>query len=266
MPEISWNLAYWGGEYDWKTGGEEWSEAWGGSEPQWFGSLFPRIHRAFPAAAVLEIAPGFGRWTKFLIPACNRFTGIDLSGECVAACRETFCDACGAQFEQNDGLSLEAAPDGIYDLVFSFDSLVHAEADVFDAYVPQILRKLTPGGVAFIHHSNLAALSPDVENPYARARSVSGETVAAAVDRAGGKTLVQERVTWGSAPLSDCFTLFARKEHPDKKPARQITNARFMEEAALIRDTQSLWTKSALISADSRPRPNVANTVVDSLR
>jgi hypothetical protein len=45
MPEIAWNQATWSGGYDWKTAGEEWSETWGGSEAQWFGSLLPRLHR-----------------------------------------------------------------------------------------------------------------------------------------------------------------------------------------------------------------------------
>ena len=70
MPELDWNKAVFDGNYDWRQGGEEWSAPWGGSEAQWFGSLYPRLHRLLPAGRILEIAPGFGRWTKFLIPAC----------------------------------------------------------------------------------------------------------------------------------------------------------------------------------------------------
>jgi hypothetical protein len=40
------------------------------------------------------------------------------------------------------------------DLALSFDSLVHAEADVLSSYLAQLATKLRSDGVAFIHHSN----------------------------------------------------------------------------------------------------------------
>ena len=45
--------------------------------------------------------------------------------------------------------------DGSVDFAFSFDSLVHAEADVLGAYLGELARKLKPDGVGFIHHSNI---------------------------------------------------------------------------------------------------------------
>jgi hypothetical protein len=32
MPDIAWNKATWDGEYDFGRQGEEWSDAWGGSD------------------------------------------------------------------------------------------------------------------------------------------------------------------------------------------------------------------------------------------
>jgi hypothetical protein len=52
-------------------------------------------------------------------------------------------------------LSLDVAVDGSVDFVFSFDSLVHVEMDVIEAYLKQLAAKLTPNGVGFIHRSNL---------------------------------------------------------------------------------------------------------------
>ena len=46
MPDLQWNIAAWDGSYDWSTGGEEWSQVWGGSEAQWFGSLYPRLEES----------------------------------------------------------------------------------------------------------------------------------------------------------------------------------------------------------------------------
>jgi SAM-dependent methyltransferase len=118
VPELEWNNAVWGESYDWAAAGEEWSATWGGSEAQWFGSLYPRLHRVLPAKRVLEIAPGFGRWTKFLVRVCDSYVGIDLSGKCVEACQSTFAAADHARFVKNDGLSLGEA-NGSFDFVFS---------------------------------------------------------------------------------------------------------------------------------------------------
>ncbi|MBR8827309.1 MAG: hypothetical protein DSM107014_05285 [Gomphosphaeria aponina SAG 52.96 = DSM 107014] len=46
-------------------------------------------------------------------------------------------------------------PDDSIDLVFSNDSLVHAEADVIESYLAQLSLKLKVNGVGFIQHSNL---------------------------------------------------------------------------------------------------------------
>ena len=87
MPDLNWNKVVWDTTYGWHDGGEEWSTAWGGSEAQWYGSIFPRLHRFFPPRRILEIAPGFGRWTKFLIPVCDEFVGIEWKSGGGAACR-----------------------------------------------------------------------------------------------------------------------------------------------------------------------------------
>jgi hypothetical protein len=257
MPSVDWNLSTFDGDFDWaQTGGEEWSAPWGGSEPQWFGCLYPRLHRFLPAGAVLEIAPGFGRWTRFLLPACRHYLGVDLSAECVEACRKKFSAVRHARFAKNDGLSLSAAPDGGIDFVFSFDALVHVEMDVMESYVPQILRKLTPTGTAFLHHSNLAALSPGVEREGFRGASVSGALVADMVQRAGGKVLIQERVNWGGPDLLDCLTLLARHGHPHCAPAVIVDNSRFMEEAAINREIHAPYcaaTAAPALGAVGRP-------------
>jgi SAM-dependent methyltransferase len=239
VPDLNWNNAFWGVDYDWHTGGEEWSEAWGGSEPQWFGSLYPRLHRFLPARRILEIAPGFGRWTRFLLPACEEYVGIDLSAKCVDACRELFAATKHAKFFKNDGQSLEAARDASFDLVFSFDSLVHAEIEVIESYVPEILRKLSPPGVAFIHHSNLFAYGDSIGSPHARGKSVSADKVTKLVERHGGKVLVQEVINWGGEHLHDCFTLFARGAAYPTAETVLLKNPRYMEEAFVIRNFQS---------------------------
>jgi SAM-dependent methyltransferase len=236
MPQIHWNHSVWDGSYSWTSAGEEWSEAWGGSTAQWFGCLYPRIRKYLPAKRILEIAPGFGRWTQFLIPGCDEFKGIDLSSKCVEACKIRF-PLHRDNFHQNDGLDLGAAA-GEYDFIFSFDSLVHADLDVFESYIPQILAKLTGDGVAFIHHSNFPA-SGSPRNIHIRSQNVDSEVVAGLIGKFGGSIVVQERINWvGSPELVDCLTTFSRQS---VQPPVRFDNPHFMTEARIIRDFHSRY-------------------------
>ncbi|MGG5886179.1 class I SAM-dependent methyltransferase [Falsiroseomonas sp. HC035] len=85
-----------------------------------------------PTGRVLEIAPGYGRWTKFLIGLSESFVGVDLSDRCVKACKTRFAASHHASFLKTDGTSL-AMTDGKFDFVFSFHSLVHAEVSIAGA-------------------------------------------------------------------------------------------------------------------------------------
>lgn len=246
MPDLNWNKTVWGANYGWPESGEEWSAAWAGSEPQWFGSIFPRLHRFLPARRILEIAPGFGRWTKFLIPACDEFVGIDLSAKCIDVCKIRFANAKHANFFVNDGQSLAAAQDQSFDLIFSFDSLVYAEIDVLASYIPQVLRKLSPVGVAFLHHSNLLAYGDTIGNEHARGTTVSAENVSDLVKQHDGMVLIQEVVNWGCDNLIDCLTLFTRRDSYPSAKAVHLKNPAFMGEAIIIQQFQSHYSASSL--------------------
>jgi SAM-dependent methyltransferase len=243
MPDLKWNRETWGEFYKWPDQGEEWSEYWGGSEAQWFGSLYPRLHRALPARRILEIGPGFGRWTRFLLPLCQNYLGIDLSARCVSACQKIFSNATHALFIQNDGLSLKCAPPEHFDLVFSFDSLVHAELDVLSHYIPQILEKLAPPGVGFIHHSNFLSAGDIPLGPHYRATTVSADIVSKLITNHGGKVLIQEQVNWCGSTLHDCLTLFGNVVAHADAGSIYLKNARFMDEASLIKNFQSFYSR-----------------------
>jgi SAM-dependent methyltransferase len=207
MPDLQWNRETWDTLYDWRTAGEEWSAPWGTSAAQWFGTILPRIGAFLPSRRVLEIAPGFGRWSRFLLPAAGSYIGVDVSGKCVKACSERFAEQTHARFMQNDGRSLDCIGGGTFDLVFSYDSLVHADYEVIAAYIAQIVPLLSPTGVAFIHHSNLAAL-PKARITGHRSETVSGEVFEQLVRLSGGRVLIQEIIAWEQDVMSDCYTTF----------------------------------------------------------
>jgi SAM-dependent methyltransferase len=242
MPDLDWNISLWDQNYDWGMEGEEWSSGWGGSEAHWFGAIYPRIHRFLPANRILEIAPGYGRWTRYLLEVCESYTGIDLSGQTVEACNKRFGHMAHAQFIKNDGLSLADAPDDSYDFIFSFDSMVHAEMEVLSRYIPQMVKKLSGSGAAFIHHSNFNEIPQGTENPHSRASSVSARKFAEVVDKSGGKVLFQEVINWGSPHLIDCLTIFGRAEAYGHWQTVNLVNNHWVEEMNLIREFQSPYS------------------------
>jgi ubiquinone/menaquinone biosynthesis C-methylase UbiE len=236
MPELSENASYWDGGFHWRHGGDEWSDWWGGPERQWRATIQPRVERFLPARRLLEIAPGYGRWTQFLRDHCGELIGIDLSAQCVQECRSRFREDSRLSFHVNDGKSLAAAPDGTVDFVFSFDSLVHVERDVMDAYVAELARVLGDDGVAFLHHSNMASYDSEEVGPripHWRSGSVSAETVAQSATAVGFNCFRQELVRWGADHqfLNDSFTWIARTDSRHDRPREVVANAAFMEEA-----------------------------------
>src|SRR5215472_11968560 len=97
------NLRIWGEAYDWPKGGDEWSEPWGGPEGQWKTLLEPWVSRFLPTGSVLEIAPGYGRWTQFLVDRCDHLTVVDLAPNCIEYCRKRFANRKNISYFVNDG-------------------------------------------------------------------------------------------------------------------------------------------------------------------
>src|SRR5439155_21731324 len=79
----------------------------------------PRVNKFLPVIRILEIAPGRGRWTQYLLQHCTEYVGAELSENCVQTCRQRFASANRARFMVNDGQSLRVIPDNSIDFVFS---------------------------------------------------------------------------------------------------------------------------------------------------
>jgi ubiquinone/menaquinone biosynthesis C-methylase UbiE len=249
MADLDTNLTIWEQSWDWSRAGEEWSDSWGGTPALWFGALLPRLHAFVPTDTILEIAPGYGRWTQYLKELCDHLVVVDLAERCIEHCRERFADASNIEYHVNDGRSLEMVPDRSIDLAFSFDSLVHADADVIEGYLRQLARKLKPDGLGFLHHSNagqygrlnaLARKMPErIRRPLARrgalidvyawrAESVSADVVAEQCEAVGLACLSQEKLNWESGYyLTDAISLFTPRGSRWERPRRVSRNPLF---------------------------------------
>ncbi len=269
MPTVEQNIRIWGEQYAWNGGGEEWSRRWGGPRRHWQSTIAPRIEAFTPTGTILEIGPGFGKWTEFLKELCGRLVAVDLSPKCVEACRRRFADCPDVSVFRNDGRSLEMVPDGSVDLAFSFDSLVHAEAGEIGAYLEGLSRKLAGDGAGFIHHSNIgryagyfaaADLIPPrprwflyrkgiVALDHLRARSMTAEKFADLAGRAGLRCVAQERINWlGTRRLIDCISLVVRPGSRWDRPPRLCTNRNFVVEPSDPRIIARLYAAESFVA------------------
>jgi ubiquinone/menaquinone biosynthesis C-methylase UbiE len=282
MPTIEENRSLFDDVYDWPEAGDEWSKDWGSAEMQWYGCILPRISAFVPADTILEIAPGYGRWTIFLKNLCKRLIIVDLSETCINRCRERFANYSHISYFVNDGRSLEMVADGSIDFMFSFDSLVHAEDAVMNAYTAEFAKKLRPNGAAFIHHSNLGEYARRIEAQSRltklpslyraleklgvcdnlatqwRARSMSAAKMSMFAQEHNLQCVSQELVTWETRfVLVDCLSTLVRRGSKWSRPNRILKNAGFMLEAKRLSDLAPLYTWPIVAHRDlqSHERP-----------
>lgn len=245
MPTIEQNLKEWNDSYDWSKDGDEWSKSWGGTEGLWWWVLFPRIHRFLNVNTILEIAPGYGRFTNYLKDFCKKLIVVDLSPKCIEACKVRFKDSTNIDYYTTDGKSLEMIKENDIDFIFSFDSLVHAEKDVIESYVAQLGSKMSKDGVACIHHSNLGSYKtlfsksislkpPFLIKSHWRAKSMSADLFKKYCENSGLNCINQELVNWGNHHLTDCISIVTPKESKFYRKNLITKNYDFMNEAKYV--------------------------------
>lgn len=139
----------WSNLNNWINDGHEWSEWFGTTDNLW-NIIYQEI-KPYLKGEVLEIAPGYGRMTKYLIDYSDNLNLVDLNENCINRCKEKFGDKIKS-YSVNDGKSLNYN-DNVLDFIFSYDSFVHMTSDVIESYIKEIYRTLKNDGYAFIHHS-----------------------------------------------------------------------------------------------------------------
>jgi SAM-dependent methyltransferase len=159
LGSVAWNRAHWGSA-DWGQNGNGWTfhaDACGQPYEDWKRSVVATFIDPFlqDARDVVEIAPGRGRWTEYLVGRCASLTLVDITAGCIDVCRERFGQYDEIRYVVNDGRSLPVA-DASVDLIWSFGSFVHIDARDTNAYLAEFARALKPAGRFVIHHSGWA--------------------------------------------------------------------------------------------------------------
>ncbi len=252
--------------YEWPERGDEWSFEWGGTPYLWYGTIFPRIQGFLPADSILEIAPGYGRCTQYLLTLCRALTVVDLSERCVKACQERFKASSHIRYVVNDGKSLNMIKSNSIDFVFSWDSLVHAEAEVLHSYLQYLSAILRPGGHGFFHHSHIGChRDPEtgkltVENRHWRAESMTGGIFRRYCNEVGLRCISQEIIGWGGDTLSDCLSLFKKEAPRTHQDTVIFENRGFMNEAYRLKKIAQLFDPAKISNSGTKSEETIVSS------
>lgn len=207
--------------YDWPQDGDEWSDQaafCGVPYPTWKADVVDAfiLPHVAPAGTVLEMAVGHGRWTPFLAQRARHYIGVDLGPLSVQFCRQRFAGLPNVEFHANDGRAIPMVATGSIQFVWCFDSFVHMEPDITEAYLAEFARVLQPGGRGVIHH-------PGTPDPTQRTNGGRSQTTSALFARlagAHGLKVLSQVDSWGPGGRSNT-KLFADSISTLEKPASQ---------------------------------------------
>ncbi len=130
---------------------------------------FHRYAFAAPVARgrrVLDAACGEGYGSALLAAKAESVLGVDISAAAVSHARARYAHMSNLRFECHDATALDTLPDASFDLIASFETLEHVEAQ--DRMLAGFRRLLAPGGVLLVSSPDKAQYSDAAghDNPF----------------------------------------------------------------------------------------------------
>lgn len=153
MPTRDENKKVWNEEHDWSDLGEVWTPSafWKENVLRWTMQRYLK-----PNARILELGPGGGRWTAELLKYNpTRLALVDIAEKCISICKERFAERKDIEYYINDGQSIPIPGEKCFDMIWSFDCLVHVERDEIISYFNDFRRLLAPGGICILHYATI---------------------------------------------------------------------------------------------------------------
>jgi SAM-dependent methyltransferase len=192
-------------------------------EAQWKALIWPEIQH-FNFDVTLDFAAGHGRNSAMLAGLAKRLYDVDANPEAVEFLRRRFEGRgetpCAVSVIQNNGVDLRDIPAGVITTLYSFDSMVHFERRLIEAYMPEFQRVMAAGAFGFIHHSNFGRVSddPDFRNHPAWRANVDKDFFAQCCFRHRLLAVRQTTIHWGGEVAIqdlDCISILYK---PNKWP------------------------------------------------
>jgi hypothetical protein len=105
-----------------------------------------------PDRRALEIGPGGGRWTRYLL-GFEKLTVVDYHAQLLDELRRGFT-AKHMVFVKNNGSDFPGVEEGSIDYLFSFGTFVHLDVDLIHAYLANMRPLLKPGSNVVLQYSD----------------------------------------------------------------------------------------------------------------
>lgn len=180
---------------------------------QWRSLILPFLHsHEIDFSKVLELAIGHGRMTAHLLERSDHVIAVDVLQENIDFCAQRFESEPRLKLIRNDGVQLTGVDDHSITFGFCFDSMIHFDSDVVRSYLTEFQRVLTPGGTAFLHHSNLTRNPGGDFQKNAHARNFMSQAMFKHYAiKEGLEILKSQVIDWGQdkkkVPDLDCLSL-----------------------------------------------------------
>jgi len=152
-----------------------------------------------PAHRAVEIGPGGGRWTQYLL-GFQRVYAVDFYQPLLNEL-ESNIDAPNVELIKNNGVDFPGIPEGDIDYVFSFGTFVHLELDTIDAYLENIARILKPNGNVVIQYSDMGKQAARDNAGFA---DNDPERMRELVERHGYRILGEDLTSFGHSAIVHC--------------------------------------------------------------
>lgn len=165
------------------------------------GSHFRNMFDKLDIRRVAELACGHGRHAAQIIEMTEIIYLVDVGKPNIDACKRRFWGRDNVRFILNDGAALAGIPDGSLTSLFSYDAMVHFEADTILSYLSEIARVLEPNGRALLHYSNFDALPATEYGHGPHMRNYFSERMMTHFAHRRGLNRVDSRlIDWGHDP------------------------------------------------------------------
>lgn len=170
---------------------------WG--DPEESGpQIYMRDHYVLPYVnpdqVALEIGPGGGRWTQYLLRFKKLYV-VDYHSELLEELRRRF-NKPNMQFIVNNGTDFPGVPATSVDYVISVACFVHFELHLIASYLKNIAKILKPCGNVFLTYSDKTKIGAQLNPTFSEN---TREKMAAMVTQAGFQILEEDpTVLWNS--------------------------------------------------------------------